>query len=146
MNGEVVEQGLPPESRRQAGLLYRDLRTRGGGERCQGRRRCAHSRDAVCRFSAHGPLLPSWNEVLSTELVCKTGGAEMSAKSFCTRRSGLQCWVQDLTGSLLWASETRQSTKEKNVRLYWAGKSLQMVTAALKLEDTCSLEGKLWQT
>ena len=25
-------------------------------------------------------------------------------------------------------------------------KSLQMVTAAMKLEDTCSLEGKLWQT
>ena len=59
MNGEVVEQGLPPESRRQAGLLYRDLRTQGGGERCQGRRRCAHSCGAVCRFSAHGPLLPS---------------------------------------------------------------------------------------
>ena len=25
-------------------------------------------------------------------------------------------------------------------------KSLQMVTAAMKLKDTCSLEGKLWQT
>ena len=25
-------------------------------------------------------------------------------------------------------------------------KSLQMVTAAMKLEDACSLEGKLWQT
>ena len=28
----------------------------------------------------------------------------------------------------------------------WAPQSLQMVTAAIKLEDTCSLEGKLWQT
>ena len=28
----------------------------------------------------------------------------------------------------------------------WAPKSLQMVSAALKLKDTCSLEGKLWQT
>ena len=27
----------------------------------------------------------------------------------------------------------------------WAPKSLQMVTAALKLKGTCSLEGKLWQ-
>ena len=27
----------------------------------------------------------------------------------------------------------------------WAPKSLQMVTAAMKLKDTCSLEGKLWQ-
>ena len=25
-------------------------------------------------------------------------------------------------------------------------KSLQMVTAAMKLKDICSLEGKLWQT
>ena len=28
----------------------------------------------------------------------------------------------------------------------WASKSLQMVTAAVKLKDTCSLEGKLWPT
>ena len=29
---------------------------------------------------------------------------------------------------------------------FWAPKSLQMVIAALKLKDTCSLEGKLWPT
>ena len=28
----------------------------------------------------------------------------------------------------------------------WAPKSLQMVTATVKLEDTCSLEEKLWPT
>ena len=28
----------------------------------------------------------------------------------------------------------------------WAPKSLQMVTAAMKSKDTCSLEEKLWQT
>ena len=28
----------------------------------------------------------------------------------------------------------------------WAPKSLHMVTAAVKLKDTCSLEEKLWQT
>ena len=28
----------------------------------------------------------------------------------------------------------------------WAPKSLQMVTTAMKLLYTCSLEGKLWQT
>ena len=28
---------------------------------------------------------------------------------------------------------------------YWAPKSQQMVTAAVKLKDTCSLEEKLWQ-
>ena len=28
----------------------------------------------------------------------------------------------------------------------WAPKSLQMVTSAMKLKDTCSLEEKLWST
>ena len=28
----------------------------------------------------------------------------------------------------------------------WAPKSLQMVTAAMKIKVACSLEGKLWQT
>ena len=30
--------------------------------------------------------------------------------------------------------------------IFWAPKSLQMVIAAMKLEDACSLEGKLWPT
>ena len=30
--------------------------------------------------------------------------------------------------------------------IFWAPESLQMVTAAMKLKDTCSLEEKLWPT
>ena len=30
--------------------------------------------------------------------------------------------------------------------IFLAPKSLQMVTAVMKLKDTCSLEGKIWQT
>ena len=30
--------------------------------------------------------------------------------------------------------------------IFWAPKSLQMVTAAMELKDTCSLEEKLWPT
>ena len=30
--------------------------------------------------------------------------------------------------------------------IFWASKSLQMVTAAMKLKDACSLEEKLWPT
>ena len=30
--------------------------------------------------------------------------------------------------------------------IFWAPKSLQMVTAAMKLKDVCSLEEKLWPT
>ena len=29
---------------------------------------------------------------------------------------------------------------------FWAAKSLEMLTAAMKLKDTYSLEGKLWST
>ena len=36
--------------------------------------------------------------------------------------------------------------KQWQILLSWAPKSLQMLTAAMKLKDTCSLEGKLWQT
>ena len=30
--------------------------------------------------------------------------------------------------------------------IFWAPKSLQMVTTVMKLKDACSLEKKLWQT
>ena len=30
--------------------------------------------------------------------------------------------------------------------IFWAPKSLQMMTAAMKLKDACSLEEKFWQT
>ena len=38
--------------------------------------------------------------------------------------------------------------KEKQWQIIFseAPESLQMVTAAMELKDTCSLEGKLWQT
>ena len=34
--------------------------------------------------------------------------------------------------------------KQCQTLFFWAPKSLQMVIAAMKLKDTCSLEGKLW--
>ena len=37
-------------------------------------------------------------------------------------------------------------TVENGDRLFWAPKSLQMVTAAMRLKDACSLEDKLWPT
>ena len=36
--------------------------------------------------------------------------------------------------------------KQCQTLLFWAPKSLQMVTAAMKLKDAYSLEGKLWTT
>ena len=36
--------------------------------------------------------------------------------------------------------------KQWQILFFWAPKSLQMVTAAIKLREVCSLEGKWWQT
>ena len=37
-------------------------------------------------------------------------------------------------------------TKEKETDFIFLGSKITAVTAAMKLEDTCSLEGKLWET
>ena len=39
-----------------------------------------------------------------------------------------------------------ESVKTVLILFFWAPKSLQMVTAAMKLKDAYSLEGKLWPT
>ena len=39
--------------------------------------------------------------------------------------------------------ETMETVKDF---IFWAPKSLQMVTTTMKLKDTCSLEEKLWPT
>ena len=39
--------------------------------------------------------------------------------------------------------QTDEETMETMTDSFWAPKSLQMVTAAMKLKDTCSLEEKL---
>ena len=40
--------------------------------------------------------------------------------------------------------ETEETVETVSDFIFWAPKSLQMVTAAMKLKDTYSLEGKLW--
>ena len=39
-----------------------------------------------------------------------------------------------------------ETVKIVQTLFFWAQKSLQMVTAAVELKDTCSLEEKSWQT
>ena len=39
-----------------------------------------------------------------------------------------------------------EKLKARKIFSSWVPKLLQMVTAAMKLEDTCFLEGMLWQT
>ena len=39
-----------------------------------------------------------------------------------------------------------ETVKQWQTLSFWAPKSLQMVTAAMKLKDACPLEEKLWPT
>ena len=50
--------------------------------------------------------------------------------------------IQSLTS---WQIEG-EKWKQWQILFSWALKSLQTVTAPLKLEDTCSFQGELWQT
>ena len=46
-----------------------------------------------------------------------------------------------------WQIDIDGETMETGIDfIFWAPKSLHMVTAAMKLKDACSLEEKLWQT
>ena len=42
-----------------------------------------------------------------------------------------------------WQIENRETVEQCQTLFFWAPKSLQMVIAAMKLKDACSLEGKL---
>ena len=48
-----------------------------------------------------------------------------------------------IASSHIMASRWRNSGNSDRLYLLWAPKSLQMVTAIMKLKDVCSLEGKL---
>ena len=43
-------------------------------------------------------------------------------------------------------ADRRGKSRNSDILFSWASKSLQVVTAAMKLKDTCSLEGKVCQT
>ena len=67
-----------------------------------------------------------------------------------SEKAGLQLNIQKTkimaTGSITsWQidGETMETVRDF---MFWAPKSLQMVTAAMKLKDTCSLKEKQWPT
>ena len=50
------------------------------------------------------------------------------------------------SGPITSGNQMRKQWKQWQTLFVWAPKSLQMVTAAMKLKDACSLEEKLWPT
>ena len=68
-----------------------------------------------------------------------------------SEKVGLKLNIQKIVDHGIWSYHfmgNRWGNSGNSVRLYFWGapKSLQMVTAAMKLKDTYSLEGKLWPT
>ena len=51
-----------------------------------------------------------------------------------------------MASSPITSCQIEKQWKQWETLFSWAPKSLQMVTAAMKLKDTCSLEEKLWPT
>ena len=51
-----------------------------------------------------------------------------------------------MASSSLTSWQIGKQWKQWQILFSWASKSLQMVIAAMKLKDTCSLEEKLWPT
>ena len=49
------------------------------------------------------------------------------------------------SGPILHVKQMGKQWKQCQTLFFWAPKSLQMVIAAMKLKDSYSLEGKLWQ-
>ena len=66
-----------------------------------------------------------------------------------SEKVGLKLKVQKtkiMASSPITSQQTNGETMATETFLREAPKSLQMVTAAMKLKDACSLEGKLWPT
>ena len=68
-----------------------------------------------------------------------------------SEKAGLKLSIQKTKVMASGPITSQQIDREKNWnsdRLYFLGlqKSLRMVTTAMKLKDTCSLEEKLWKT
>ena len=65
-------------------------------------------------------------------------------------KAGLKLNIQKLRSWHLVPShhgkQERGKWQQWQILFYWAPKSLWTVTIAMKLKDTCSLEGKLWST
>jgi len=67
-----------------------------------------------------------------------------------SEKVGLQLNIQKTkimaSGPTLHGKQMEKQWKQCQTLYFWAPKSLQMVTAAMKLKDAYSLEGKSWPT
>ena len=58
----------------------------------------------------------------------------------------LEYWIMKIPDTKTSWQIDEETWKQWQTLFFWASKSPQMVTAAMKLKDACSLEEKLWPT
>ena len=66
-----------------------------------------------------------------------------------SKKAGLKLNIQKtkiMASGPITSGQIEKKWKQWQILFSWAPKSLQMVTAAMKLKDDCSLEEKLWPT
>ena len=67
-----------------------------------------------------------------------------------SEKAGLKLNIQKMkimaSGPITWWEIDEETMKIVRDFIFWASKSLQMVIAAMKLKEACSLEEKLWPT
>ena len=63
-----------------------------------------------------------------------------------SEKVGLKLNIQKMKIMASGPKSTGKQWKQCQTLFFWAPKSLQMVTAGMKLTDAYSLEGKLWPT
>ena len=65
-----------------------------------------------------------------------------------SEKVGLKLNIQKMkimaSGPITWWEIDGETVETVSGLFFWASKSLQMVTEAMKLKDACFLEGKLW--
>ena len=87
---------------------------------------------AIFHYFSFRPLTPARNYCLLLSRVKKTGLKLNIQKTKIMASSPITSWQID-----------RETVETVTDFIFWAPKSLQMVTSAMKLKDVCSLEEKL---
>ena len=88
------------------------------------------------------------NTTLMAESKKETKSLLMKVKEQ-SEKAGLKLNIQKtkiMASSPIASQQIEKQWKQWPTFFSWAPKSLQMVMAAMKLKQACSLEGKLWQT
>ena len=83
-----------------------------------------------------------WFDLLTVQGTLKSLLQHHSSKASILRRSAF--FIVQLSHQYMTTGKTIALTRQ--TLFFWAPKSLQMVTAAMKFKDAYSLEGKLWPT